>query len=179
MVIAYLGWGSLVWDPRGLPIRGKWQPDGPFLPIEFARQSDDGRITLVLVQGRPLVRSLWVLSAAQTLERAKEALRIRECTDAKYIAQWPGGGEEGEVSERIRDWGTVARIDCVVWTALPEKFNGEKRVPSLEEVIGYLAGLPHERRICAERYIRMAPRQIDTDYRREIEFKFGWTPLAE
>ena len=29
MKIAILGWGSLIKEPRGLPIEGEWQPDGP------------------------------------------------------------------------------------------------------------------------------------------------------
>jgi hypothetical protein len=45
MRIACVGWGSLVWDPRDLPVKGAWRPDGPRLPIEFARQSDNGRLT--------------------------------------------------------------------------------------------------------------------------------------
>lgn len=37
--IAIIGWGSLVWDPRDLPIESPWHDDGPELPIEFARIS--------------------------------------------------------------------------------------------------------------------------------------------
>ncbi|HPC62819.1 MAG TPA: hypothetical protein PKX23_19315 [Verrucomicrobiota bacterium] len=42
MRIAILGWGSLIWDRRDLPITGDWQGDGPVLPIEFSRISDNG-----------------------------------------------------------------------------------------------------------------------------------------
>ncbi len=45
--IAILGWGSLIWSPRDLSMTGQWQP-GPSPPIEFARKSADGRLTLVL-----------------------------------------------------------------------------------------------------------------------------------
>lgn len=50
MSIIVLGWGSLVWDPNGLPIEhtnpveGAWSPDGPHLPVEFARHSSGSRI---------------------------------------------------------------------------------------------------------------------------------------
>lgn len=37
------GWGSLVRDQRNLPVQGVWHHDGPALPIEFARESGDGR----------------------------------------------------------------------------------------------------------------------------------------
>ena len=50
----------------------------PLVPVEFARQSDDGRITLVIVpDGRP-VRVLWALmtltakrTRAHSLQRGK------------------------------------------------------------------------------------------------------------
>jgi 1-acyl-sn-glycerol-3-phosphate acyltransferase len=48
MRIAVLGWGSLIWSPGNLKIDREWHEDGPFLPIEFARVSQDGRLTLVL-----------------------------------------------------------------------------------------------------------------------------------
>src|SRR3989442_11987466 len=51
--------------------------DGPFLPIEFARQTSDGRLTLVLVRNQPtvpLVRSLWALFSVSQLDVARQTL---------------------------------------------------------------------------------------------------------
>lgn len=42
MRISILGWGSLIWDWRHLPITGDWQRGGPVLPIEFSRISRSG-----------------------------------------------------------------------------------------------------------------------------------------
>jgi hypothetical protein len=41
MSIAMLAWGSLIWNPRDLPISGEWRQAGPVLPIEFSRISDN------------------------------------------------------------------------------------------------------------------------------------------
>ena len=43
-----LAWGSSVWAPRDLQIASKFAPNGPLLPIEFCRVSDDGRLTLAI-----------------------------------------------------------------------------------------------------------------------------------
>ena len=48
MRIAIIAWGSLVWDPRTLQIKGDWVASGPELDIEFSRVSKDGRLTLVI-----------------------------------------------------------------------------------------------------------------------------------
>jgi hypothetical protein len=62
-----------------------------------------------------------------------------------------------------------------VWTNLPPKFNDEdKRIPTAEEAVTYLRGLQGEKREKAEQYIRMAPKQVDTDYRRRIHVELGW-----
>lgn len=184
--IACLGWGSLISDRRDLPIRGKWFCDGPMLPIEFARKSSDGRITLVIVPDTfPFLRSLWTPLAVTTLNEAREALGRRECPKAtnpeECVDYWPGGSKNSKAAKEIGKWARGLRIDVVVWTNLPPKFDGKKEgeVPSAEEVVAYLDSLRQEQRELAEHYVRMTPRQIDTDYRRVIEARLGWTPKGE
>jgi hypothetical protein len=69
-------------------------------------------------------------------------------------------------------------LDAVVWTVLPPKFRGKDWViPSADKVVQHLVELPAMKKRKAEEYIRKAPVQIDTDYRRHIETKLGWTPI--
>ena len=35
-MIACLGWGSLIWDPRALPIHRQWHMDGPLLSPDYS-----------------------------------------------------------------------------------------------------------------------------------------------
>lgn len=183
MLIGCLGWGSLVWDPRELPVQGRWFEDGPFIPVEFARQSRDGRLTLVIVPESLLhVRSLWTLFSVPTLPEAREALRLREgISTAKaeaHIKAWSGGDEGESQPPAIGAWARRIALEAVVWTALPPKFNEqEDRVPTVDEAVSYLRALSHERRGHAEQYIRRAPRQVDTVYRRRFEQEFGWKPI--
>ena len=182
MVIACLGWGSLVWDARELPVQGRWFEDGPLLSVEFARQSSDGRLTLVIVPSSPAVRVLWAPCSVETVAAAREALRKRENVPEKnrekHIAVWSVGDQNDSYPASISAWARTLKIDAVVWTALPPRFGGEDgRVPSADEAVAYLRQLPHEQRRHAERYIRMTPRQVDTPYRRRFELEFGWTPL--
>ena len=60
MKIFFLGWGSLIWFPDNLSKKGEWYRDGPCLPVEFARISNNGRLTLVLYLYADRVRVLWV-----------------------------------------------------------------------------------------------------------------------
>ncbi|HEU5381545.1 MAG TPA: hypothetical protein VFV38_39495 [Ktedonobacteraceae bacterium] len=179
MKIACLGWGSLVWNPQAIPIQRYWFEDGPLLPIEFARYSRGGRITLVLVPGVREVRSLWTLMTVSDLATAKEKLAEREGISvgdiSKYIGYWSSTGScHGQCSEVIGRWASSPGLDAVIWTNLPPKVHNEERVPGVEEILTFLQNQPSEQRKQAEEYIRKTPRQIDTDYRRHIEAALNW-----
>lgn len=179
MLIACLGWGSLVWDPRELPVRREWFADGPLLPIEFARQSSGDRVTLVLLEKAPVVHSLWALMSVSELNVAKEALANREGMTGKdktkNIGFWRGDQNSAGLSvEDIAEWANRVDIEAVIWTALCPTFSDEYSPGLADKVIDHLRSLSHEKRLNAERYVRRTPRQIDTQVRRRIEREFGW-----
>ncbi len=71
MKIAILGWGSLIWNSGELKTKfTQWTEDGPLLPIEFARKSSGGRLTLVLYKDAKPVKTLWNISESEDLEGA-------------------------------------------------------------------------------------------------------------
>ena len=183
MVIACLGWGSLVWNPDTLPLKSTWFENGPFLPIEFARQSSNGRITLVIVNSKnvALVQSLWAILDSATIDDAIEALRVREGilkkNVSKHIAFWVEGQRPSDdgITLTIYNWAKQQKLDAVIWTNLPPKFADENyRIPSVNEVLNYLSSLEGDKLSQAKEYIQKTPKQIDTNYRREIKAKLNW-----
>jgi len=181
MKIACLGWGSLIWRPENLLIHREWFSDGPFLPVEYVRQSNDGRLTLVISQDAKPIRILWSLMATDKLEEARESLRIRENipkskSDISIASITAIDSTEDETALRIQQWAKSLRIDAAVWTNLPPKFNNVAgQSPTLKEAIDYIKNLNINTRNTVEDYIRRTPKQIDTEYRRKFESEFGWT----
>lgn len=180
--IACLGWGSLVWDPRTLAIQRQWFDDGPFIRVEFLRKSNNGRITLVLDETAQPVRSLWAVMDATAIEPAAEALREREGVleknSKKDIGRWVTGSPSPSNIVGLPEWAQARGIDGIVWTALGHKFHASGARASAEDITAYLRGLTGRVREDAERYVRYAPPQIDTPYRRAIEATLGWTPMC-
>jgi hypothetical protein len=122
--------------------------------------------------------------SANSIDEAAENLAAREGMPAKNINTsigiWSlGSSNSNKLTQMIGNWAESLALDAVIWTALPPKFNGESgKIPSADEVIAHLSNLPHEKQNHAEEYVRMAPRQIDTDYRRKIEAELHWTSLS-
>ena len=180
-MIACVGWGSLIWNPRELRTEGSWRHDGPQLPVEFARLSQTGNVTLVIANGAALVVTLWTELPYGTVEQAVAALQRREGSGRESIGVWTPKGPGSKTMPgfpQIAEWAGRRPCDAVVWTALPPKWANELgRIPRLSEVVEYLRALGDPLRATAEQYVRMAPAQIQTRYRRAIEREFGWIPI--
>jgi hypothetical protein len=177
-MIVCLGWGSLVWDPQQLPIKGDWQTDGPALPIEFVRQSNNGRLTLVIDPESKPMPVLWTELKANKLSDAVENLRIREGTPSEKIGRWPPTTNAAYV-DLVGAWAKQKKFDGVVWTALGPKFSDVNgRRPSQTEAVDYLRGLTGKTLSLAQEYVEKAPAQIDTDYRRAFTTDLGWKPAS-
>jgi len=182
MKIACLGWGSLIWRPQNLLIQQKWFEDGPIIPIEFCRESKDKRITLVITENVRPVRVLWSLMSTDNFEIAIESLRLREGIDKKNKDSLIGQVSHSDtitenIKKSIQKWLNEKDLDAAIWTDLKPKFKGQDRTPTIGEVLKHLTELKYEDRLNAEEYIRKAPKQIDTDYGREIEMRLGWSKI--
>lgn len=177
--IACLAWGSLVWSPRQLPVQGQWVNDGPSVRVEFARQSDDGRITLVIVPTAEPVRVLWAHLACRDLDAARKTLREREGITARnwqsLIDSWKRGEPSPPDVPDLPKWAEAHDLDAIVWTALAPRFHGRNRAPSADELLAYLRKLSGNTLARAREYVERAPQQIDTKYRRRMEAALGWT----
>jgi len=119
--IACLGWGSLIWNQNGLPLRSGWNEDGPDLTIEFARESSEKRITLVICDQGTGVRSLWAVMDVDTLEAGISALTKREKVKKLIdtgIGHWDrlSGKSHNDRTGKITSWAAAQEIDGVVLT---------------------------------------------------------------
>jgi hypothetical protein len=166
MKIAVLGWGSLIWDSRELELpKTSWHEDGPLLPIEFARKSGHGRLTLVIYPSANTIPVLWARMHQTEISTAKETLRKREGINHQnigYYYEYRIHTRFPEITEAIQEWIKKHRFDALVWTDLKSNFD----VYNEEKVFDYLS-TEANKEACRE-YIEKAPEQIETDMRRKI-----------
>src|SRR5262245_38033199 len=105
MSFACLAWGSLWWRPGDLPIEGDWQKDGQVLPLEFARISNSGRITLVITESGSLSPTFWGVMAVPTMKEAVSALAQREEVERlSAIGRVPFDGTHYPFADAIAAW---------------------------------------------------------------------------
>ncbi|WP_128546250.1 hypothetical protein [Larkinella soli] len=179
MNIACLGWGSLIWNPGGLLVQNKWFEDGPLLPVELSRQSKNKRITFIIDENAHPVRVLWALMTVSNIDDARASLKERENAyrlDDIHFVEVTDKEDKG-IKATIVKWLETKNLDAAVWTGLSFSEFTNREQPSVDYVIKHLDNLEYNTRKLAEEYIRKAPRQIDTQYRRKIEIALGWTPI--
>jgi hypothetical protein len=113
------------------------------------------------------------------LLEAREALRDREQIPIRdwesRIGWWRSGDPAPGAIPGLADWAAERGQEAVIWTALRPKFGGQEYRPSKQQVVEYLQALTGEAREKAESYVRRAPEQIATEYRRAIEEAMGWS----
>jgi hypothetical protein len=186
--IAVIGWGSLIWKVEPLSICGGWHKDGPSLPIEFARMSGDGRLTLVIHSGAREVPTYWAESVKGDMESARENLRIREGAPTVEPIRGVTAGDEVQrddpVGQVIMAWlvnkAETVDLEGVVWTALKSKWTKDVGPFTLERGIAYLVELERNMHAAAEtyrsarEYICNAPPQTQTSLREAARKQLGW-----
>ena len=184
MKTAILGWGSLIWQPKDLKFDANigWKENGPVLPIEFARISNDGRLTLVISPNGTAVPALYSVSSFDTMDLALLNLAVREGSGRKSIGYYDKSKDEFhpkdyKFKENIKNWMSTTDFDGVIWTNLPEKLNLENMTKTEKDPDGridYLQNLKGSESALAEEYIRNTPKQIATKYRTQIIKTLGW-----
>jgi hypothetical protein len=184
MRIALVGWGSLVWRPGELQIEGRWKEDGPYLPVEFARISGDGRLTLVICSGGENIQTLWASLTYDGVSQARDALKEREQTTLERIGflSIPDNrsrcGVLPNMISNIRLWAKERAIEAVIWTDLPPNFEEETGTTlSGPNAVSYLKGLQGEKMRKAKEYVQKAPAQVDTEVRKHMRDELGWIDI--
>jgi hypothetical protein len=186
--IAVIGWGSLIWCPGILRLKTKWRSDGPKLPIEFARISGDGRLTLVIHPGVAEQVTYWAVSEFEELSVAKTNLKNREHAKGSDIHGMRMSDEPVETHETVRTnircWLEEKKkdVDAAIWTGLPsnwdKKRNGNAFSPA--DAVRYLEELERAKDSAisvynnARDYVQNTPSIISTEVRRSMQQR-GWT----
>ncbi len=195
--VTVIGWGSLIWNRECLKLRGRWHRDGPELPVEFARISNDGSLTLVTnnERGWEKQKTYWVVMDFEDVGTAEENLRKREAhgkdtrTPMGVVRGIEARPSEGTIDCMIWDWmKNNGDIDAVIWTALGERWIPRRSFESVEVLaeaaLKYMENLERAAKDDEKKgklfdqvqeYVRKTPPQIDTAVRKLLRDKKGWS----
>jgi hypothetical protein len=175
MTIAFLGWGSLLWEPDSPfdAVHGPWAFDGPRLPLEFSRISATRASALTLVidkQHGAACQVAWCQSTRPTVEAAVRDLLTREGTKGDNIrhlaceAALPPTTPAIDVA--IATWGRSKGVTTVIWTGLDSNFTKATGKPfSISAAMAHIKGLPDPGKRAAYDYASRAPDFIRTPLR--------------
>lgn len=170
--IALLAWGSLIKNPGCLStLLFNWENDGPKLPIEFARKSNDGRLTLVIFDNYKTIPDRWIKTHwcfmyPSSIEYLISFLAKREkCSLNMIMSFYPKNDftSKDKILKSINVWALEKEIDAVIWTNLPATFNNE------DEILSYVLSLKSYIYREASKYIFSTPIQTKTYLRNKIE----------
>jgi len=171
--IVCLGWGSLIWDHRELKIKSEWFNDGPSLPVEFTRISNDQRVTLIIDRESKPIKTLWNQMIVNSLEEAKESLRAREGTIMNRIHHISANDDPNDdIQIAVRNWLVERELNSAIWTGLSYSAATNNLRPSIDFILEHIERLDTPERKVTFEYIKKAPEQIDTEYRKAMIDKF-------
>jgi hypothetical protein len=186
MEIAFIGWGSLLRNKNALNVAGKWQSDGPCLPLEFAYVSKSKILTLAIVPGSCAVQTFWARSGFQEVEVAREALKRLVKSELQNIGFFSRINASSncrvapEIIRDLRTWVEQKGLDAVVWIDRGSNFKEAVKMDFNEDrVVDFIIGLSKNERLAVEKYIISNPEQIETTIRRRLRTELGWRNLSE
>lgn len=187
MRVGVCAWGSLLWDPRDLKLRGDFLPRGPRLPLEFSRISgpdDRRRLTLVIdEENGASCQSFVALSAFSSLGDAIDNLAAREGLKYREDVGWAVVAS-GLVSARalrrhpsavraIKEFLEKSDFDAIIWTALPSNFaerQPDRASFSVPQALWVLSDAFSQSEWCASiEYMQRAPVEVATPLRAAVE----------
>ena len=132
MKIAYLAWGSLLWNDKNLNLKTKWEKTSFNLPLNFSRISDNGkgRLTLVVDQNGYENPVYFAIAKTNDLNIALTKLKNREKTtksNVGYINLTKDSYRSTlltiEQLQKIKLFAEKNNIDSVIWTDIPPNFQ--------------------------------------------------------
>lgn len=178
MKIAIIGWGSLVNDRKSKLSVGKWQKDGPEIPLEFSRISKDGRLTPVINEKAGKSNKVFfALSKFKEIDKAFNQLVKHErisparigVIDVKNKKRAECTTRHEKTAQVIAQWAKKKKVDAVLWNALGTSFKEKIDTAfSPESALSYLEGLDKKEQKAALAYIKSVPVSIKTPTRQLI-----------